>query len=104
MKHNVLIKYYYKNGSGLADEHKLNISFKEAEQKAKTYNEDTSNELFIKFITDLNTSNPTYSKCLNYTSKQLTKVRVKAENGGLLQGSIWDNVYMIPFGDDDLVF
>ena len=101
---NILIKYYYKNGSGLADEHKLNISFKEAEKKAKIYNEDTSNELFIKCITDLNTSKPRYSKWLNYTSKELNKVRIKPQNGGLLEGSVWDNIYMIPFEDDELVF
>tara|TARA_R100001460_G_scaffold63451_1_gene103675 strand:- start:207 stop:509 length:303 start_codon:yes stop_codon:yes gene_type:complete len=97
------LKYYYKNGNGLEYQCKRKLSFKEAVKKAKTYNTNINSDVYIKFVTDLKSS-PRQTQCLTYSIKPLTKIRVKSTNGGLLKGSVWDNVYMIPYGDDELAF
>ncbi len=99
----IQLKYYYKNGNGLEYQCKRKLSFKQAVEKAKTYNTNIDSDVYIKFVTDLKSS-PRQTQCLTFSTKQLSKVRVKPKNGGILQGQIWDNVYMIPYGDDELAF
>jgi hypothetical protein len=97
----ILIKYFYKNSNGfrqLESEAKLKDSLDVILQKAKLYNQDTSNDIYIREVRDLDVS-PPHTYILNYEPvNTFKKVKVKAKNQSL-GGSIFTSVYAIPYGD-----
>ena len=70
-------------------------------QKCREYNEDISNPIYIKSITNLN-AKPRHTTYLNYKSVELKRPHIKQTKDTTILGSggSWNNIYLIPMEED----
>tara|TARA_Y100000114_G_scaffold25367_1_gene21067 strand:- start:361 stop:690 length:330 start_codon:yes stop_codon:yes gene_type:complete len=96
------LKYCYKDSNRTVEsiitlKHR---NYEKTIEKARKYNEDINNDIFIAEITNLNIK-PKHTTCLDYyVEPSRPYIKLKAKNN-ILGNNPFDCIYAIPYEDDE---